>query len=128
MFWQLCSVSGSPLRSMFSPILLNFWTLQVAMDPNDRNDITEGEWNSVGKGGKKQKKKLKNARTVTLQTFFIENGGWSPLSQSPGPGDHEEETKKNALELSEEEQVVKTSLLSFFTDLLLRLGPVKSDE
>ena len=98
------------------------------MDPNDRNDITEGEWNSVGKGGKKQKKKLKNARTVTLQTFFIENGGWSPLSQSPGPGDHEEETKKNALELSEEEQVVKTSLLSFFTDLLLRLGPVKSDE
>ena len=101
------------------------------MDPDrhfDPLNTGDGEWNSVGKGGKKQKKKLKNAGTVTLQTFFIENGGWSPGSQSPGPGDREDSKIKNEPELSDDEQVVKNSILSFFADLLRRLGPVKVDE
>ena len=94
------------------------------------NENLDGEWNSVvgrgGKGGKKQKKKLKNARTITLQTFISENGGWSPDSFS-GSGD-KDDLKEVLPELSEDEQVVRTSLLSFFTDLLRRLGPVKRDE
>ena len=93
------------------------------------NENADGEWNSVGKGGKggkKQKKKLKNARTITLQTFIHENGGWAP-GDLVGLGE-KEDNQNYTPELSEDEEVVKTSLLSFFTDLLRRLGPVKKDE
>ena len=101
------------------------------MDPEiNASENGDGEWNSVGrggKGGKKQKKKMKNARTITLQTFISENGGWSPDGLG-GSGEREELVKESLPELSEDEQVVRTSLLSFFTDLLRRLGPVKRDE
>ena len=103
------------------------------MDPDmNANENTEGEWNSVGKGGKggkKQKKKANWKKTVSLQTFINDNGG--PVGYNPcdvvGSGD-KEDIQNYSLELSEDEVVVKESLLSFFTDLLKRLGPVRKDE
>ena len=101
------------------------------MEPEiETNENGDGEWNSVGKGskgGKKQKKKFKNARTITLQTFNKENG-WTPGDHV---GSNDKEDNRNdtpEMELSEDEEVIRTSLLSFFTDLLRRLGPVKKDE
>ena len=97
------------------------------MDPDmNVNQNTDGEWSSVGKGGKggkKQKKKLKNARTITLQTFITENGGWSPDGLA-----EKEDNPIYSPELSDDEEVVRISLLSYFTELLSRLGPVKKDE
>ena len=63
-------------------------------------------------------------RTVTLQTFFSENGG--PVENSQDLKD--DQTSSPTLELSEEEQATQNSLISVFTDLMKRLGPVKRDE
>ena len=97
------------------------------MDPDmNVNQNTGGEWSSVGKGGKggkKQKKKQKNVRTIPLQTFIRENGGWSPDGLA-----EKEDNPNYSPELSDDEEVVRASLLTFFTDLLRRLGPVKKDE
>ena len=97
---------------------------------NEQNP--DGEWNSVvkgGKGGKNKKgKKYKNARTLTLQTFFSEHGGLSPDYSIPMMADKEQDFKSYHPDLSEDERVVQSSLLSFFGDLLRRLGPVKKDE
>lgn len=93
-------------------------------------NVDTGEWNSVGrggKGGKKQKKKLRKSRTVTLQTFITENGGYSPDGMGSSSSD-KDEASKSSPDLNDDEQVVRSSLLSFFTDLLRRLGPVKRDE
>ena len=103
------------------------------MDPDmNANENTEGEWSSVGKGGKggkKQKKKPNWKKPVSLQTFINDNGG--PSGYNPGDmvglGDRGD-SPNYTLELSEDEEIIKASLLQFFTDLLRRLGPVKKDE
>ena len=63
------------------------------------------------------------------QTFINENGG--PSGYNPGDmvglGDRGD-SPNYTLELSEDEEIIKASLLQFFTDLLRRLGPVKKDE
>ena len=100
---------------------------QIIMDPDKNlNENTDGEWSSVGKGGKggkNKKNKKKNTRTVTLQTFITENGGLSP----DGLAD-KEDSPSYSPELSDDEELVRISLLSYFTELLSRLGPVKKDE
>lgn len=107
----------------------------MALEASINEQNVDGEWNSVvkgGKGGKKQKgKKYKNARTLTLQTFFSEHGGLSPdygPSMIQTMADKDQDYKSYHPDLSEDERVVQNSLLSFFGDLLRRLGPVKKDE
>lgn len=101
------------------------------MEPSENTENIDGEWNNVGKSrGKKQKKKLKNARTITLQTFMSENNGGNYDGVFGSPTSAGENFRDDLVgpDLSEDEQVVKSSLLSFFSDLLRRLGPVKTDE
>lgn len=99
------------------------------MEP-ENNEHTDGEWNSVGKGGKGSKKQKKKNRTIPWQTFMSQG---ERISQSPdgfgssGESLCRDDSLKN-VELTEEEMVVKASLITFFTDLLRRLGPVKRDE
>ena len=95
----------------------------------ENNGDHGGEWSTAGSKnnkGKKQKKKFKyNARTVTLQTFISENGG--PVDPHEDIKD-DENGDSPVLDLSEEEQVVQNSLITVFTDMLRRLGPVKLEE
>ena len=94
----------------------------------ENNGDTGGEWSTAGSKnnkGKKQKKKFKNnARTVTLQTFISENGG--PVD--PQEDFRDDEGSSPVVDLSEEEQVVQNSLITVFTDMLRRLGPVRLEE
>ena len=98
------------------------------LELNSENDCDhEGEWSTAGSKNnksKKQKKKFKNMRTVTLQTFFSENGG--PVENVQDVRD--ERGSSPTLDLSDEEIAVQKSLFSLFTDLMKRLGPVKRDE
>lgn len=84
-----------------------------------------GGWSSVvqNKKGKGKKKKMKNARTLSLQTFFSEHGGASETEQ--GREDLGRVPETTVPELSGEDLVVRESLLSYFWDVLRRLGPVR---
>ena len=88
-------------------------------------DNCNGEWSDVIKGGKgkvnKRKNWTKSARTFTLQNFFTEHGG-------DGKESVYEDSKTAIPNLDEDELVIKNSILSFFVDLLKRLGPLKRDE
>ena len=91
-------------------------------------DNCNGEWSDVIKGGKgrvnKRKNWTKSARTLTLQNFFSEHGGVDP----DGKECEYEDSKTAIPNLDEDELVIKNSILSFFVDLLKRLGPLKRDE
>lgn len=96
----------------------------TAASPSHSNS-DGGGWSSVvqNKKGKGKKKKMKNARTLSLQTFFSEHGGASETEQG------REELcglpESTQPELSTEDLVVRESLLSYFSDVLRRLGPVR---
>ena len=97
------------------------------------DEVNNGEWSNVVKGGKgknKKNKKLKNARTLTLQTFFSEQGvTGSPDGQGiSGDRDDRGVGILPTPDLSEEELVVQTSLHSFFAEVLRRIGPCKISE
>ena len=101
--------------------------MDLELTTENKTSDPEGEWSTAGSKNnksKKQKKKFKNTRTVTLQTFFSENGG--PVENIQDIKD--DQGSSPTLELSEEEQVTQNSLISLFTDLMKRLGPVKRDE
>ena len=96
----------------------------TAASPSHSNS-DGGGWSSVvqNKKGKGKKKKMKNARTLSLQTFFSEHGGGSENEQCRDElGGLPEMTQP---ELSTEDLVVRESLLSYFWDVLRRLGPVR---
>lgn len=88
-------------------------------------ETCNGEWSDVIKGGKgkvnKRKNWTKSARTFTLQNFFTEHGG-------DGKECVYEDSKTAIPNLDEDELVIKNSILSFFVDLLKRLGPLKRDD
>jgi hypothetical protein len=96
----------------------------TAASPSHSNS-DGGGWSSVvqNKKGKGKKKKMKNARTLSLQTFFSEHGGNSENEQGKDElGGLPEDCQP---ELSNEDLVVRESLLSYFWDVLKRLGPVR---
>lgn len=80
-----------------------------------------GEWSSVVKGGKgKKKKKMRNARTLSLQTFFSEQQ--QDLDTFGNVGENYLDT--TLPELDDQEITARNDLLSFFCGVLKKLGPV----
>jgi len=87
----------------------------------------EWSWVSGGKKGKgKKSKKMKNARTLSLQTFFSEHGPQGQENGSDcgggGPG-----SDFSGQDLTPEEALARESLLTYFSDLIRRSGPLKID-
>jgi len=79
-----------------------------------------GAWESVGpgkkgsKGKKGNKGKMKNARTLSLQTFVSEYGASEEGSEM-----------LDDVDLTPEEILARESLLTYFSDLIRRNGPMK---
>ena len=96
-------------------------------------ESNNGEWKKAKGKCKGKKNWTKNARTITLQNFFAENGGPYIDGDKSDYNDFEESGGRTTMSssapyLNEEEQVIQKSICSFFVDLLKRLGPLKRDE
>jgi len=111
------------LKNGKSPPKSNHNQIEGIMDHDGGSPTVDegGGWESVGPAGKKAAKgkkgnkgKMKNARTLSLQTFFSEHGG------SEEGADMLEEP-----ELTPEELLARESLLTYFADLIRRSGPLK---
>ena len=110
--------------------------LQAALDHNDVDKPAEdGAWLTISQ--KKAKKKKKKNRPVPLQDFFNSQES----ATSGGPGIHTELIRTTGGQqlgrvdspsvhlpfLHSEEAVIADSLLTYFADLLKRIGPVRPD-